>query len=68
MTWNSPLREQLTWLRDHRLRARLDGLTDDEYFREPVPGCWNLRPQGAGHLSEVSLLRDLYLHTRREAS
>jgi hypothetical protein len=25
------------------LRARLDGLTDDEYFWEPVPGCVTLR-------------------------
>jgi hypothetical protein len=27
-----------------RLLQRLDGLTDDEYFWEPVPGCWNVRP------------------------
>jgi hypothetical protein len=26
--------------------ARLVGLTDDEYFREPVPGCWSLRRRG----------------------
>jgi hypothetical protein len=24
------------------LRPRLDGLTDDEFFWEPVPGCWTL--------------------------
>jgi hypothetical protein len=23
--------------------ARLAGLTDEEYFHEPVPGCWSLR-------------------------
>jgi DinB superfamily len=23
--------------------TRLVGLTDEEYFREPVPGCWSLR-------------------------
>ena len=23
--------------------SRLTGLTDEEYFREPVPGCWSLR-------------------------
>ncbi len=24
------------------MRARLDGLTDEEYFWEPVPGCWRV--------------------------
>lgn len=48
MTWNSLLREQLTWHWDRQLRARLDGLTDDEYFWEPVPGCWSVRPRGTG--------------------
>ena len=31
-----------------RIRDRLDGLTDDEYFWEPVPGCWTLRPAPGG--------------------
>ena len=26
-----------------RLHARLEGLTDDEFFWEPVPGCWSIR-------------------------
>jgi hypothetical protein len=26
-----------------RLTSRLTGLTDEEYFWEPVPGCWSLR-------------------------
>jgi len=32
-----------------RLRGRLEGLTDDEYRWEPVPGCWTVRrdPSGA---------------------
>lgn len=30
----------------NQLRPRLDGLTDDEYFWEPVPGCWSLRRRG----------------------
>jgi DinB superfamily len=47
-TWNTLLREQLTWHWDHQLRDRLDGLGDDEYFWEPVPGCWNVRPRGTG--------------------
>ncbi|MFB4306416.1 DinB family protein [Actinomadura sp. GTD37] len=48
MNWNSQLLEQLTWHWDHQLRDRLDGLTDEEYFWEPVPGCWNVRPRGTG--------------------
>jgi len=27
-----------------RLRERCRGLTDAEYFWEPVPDCWNIRP------------------------
>jgi hypothetical protein len=29
------------------LRPRFDGLTDEEYFWEPVPGMWSVRPRGA---------------------
>ncbi|MCG5431913.1 DinB family protein [Mycobacterium sp. MYCO198283] len=29
-----------------QLRPRLDGLTDDEYFWEPVPHCWTVHPDG----------------------
>ncbi|WP_026536006.1 DinB family protein [Arthrobacter sp. H14] len=46
MDVNKELADQLAWHWDHQLRARLDGLTDEEYFWEPVPGCWNLRPVG----------------------
>lgn len=31
---------------DGQLRPRLDGLTDQEYLWEPVPGCWSVRPRG----------------------
>jgi DinB superfamily len=31
-----------------RFTSRLDGLTDDEYFWEPVAGCWTLRPDSTG--------------------
>jgi uncharacterized damage-inducible protein DinB len=31
-----------------RTRNRLDGLTDTEYFWEPVPGCWTIRRAGSG--------------------
>lgn len=48
MDRNTLLRDQLTWHWDHQLRARLDGLGDGEYFWEPVPGCWSVRPRGTG--------------------
>lgn len=31
-----------------RLRDRLDGLTDGEYFWEPAGDCWSVRPAGDG--------------------
>ncbi len=40
------LLDQLTWHWENQLRPRLDGLTDDEYLWEPVPGCWSVRPRG----------------------
>ena len=30
----------------NQLRARLNGLSDAEYFWEPVPGCWSVRRRG----------------------
>lgn len=36
---------QLTWHWESQLRPRLDGLTDEEYLWEPVPGAWNVRPR-----------------------
>jgi hypothetical protein len=43
--WNTELLRQLEGHWEHQLRPRLDGLTDDEYFWEPVPGCWSIRPR-----------------------
>lgn len=43
--WTHELVEQLDWHWQHQLRLRLDGLTDEEYLWEPVPGCWSLRPR-----------------------
>jgi hypothetical protein len=40
--WNAELIDQLEWHWQHQLRPRLNGLTDDEYFWQPVPGCWTL--------------------------
>ncbi len=31
-----------------QLLERLDGLTDDEYFWEPVPGCWTVTADANG--------------------
>lgn len=44
--WNKTLREQFEFHWNHQLRARLDGLTDDEYFWEPAPDAWSVRPRG----------------------
>ncbi|WP_433295678.1 DinB family protein [Actinoplanes sp. CA-030573] len=48
--WNETLLEQWEWHWDQQIRARLDGLTDDEYFWSPVPDAWTLRPRGDGTL------------------
>jgi hypothetical protein len=47
LDWNAALAEQLDWQWRSHLRPRLDDLTDDEYFWEPVPGCWSLRRRAA---------------------
>jgi hypothetical protein len=31
-----------------RLRARLEGLTDDELLWQPVPDCWTIYPEASG--------------------
>lgn len=46
LDWNRTLREQWEFHWNHQLRARLDGLTDDEYFWSPVPDAWSVRPGG----------------------
>jgi hypothetical protein len=46
LDWTDTLAEQLDWHWRNQLRARLDGLTDDEYRWEPVPGAWNVRLRG----------------------
>lgn len=45
------LLEQLTFAWENQFRPRLAGLTDEEYFWEPVPGCWSVRPAGDGRFS-----------------
>ena len=39
-----------------RLRARVEGLTDEEYLWEPAPGCWTIRPRADGRWAEDSVL------------
>jgi hypothetical protein len=46
LDWNRALRDQWDTHWNHQLRARLDGLTDDEYFWSPVPDAWSVRPRG----------------------
>lgn len=45
MDWTRELALQLTWHWEAQLRPRLAGLTDEEYFWEPVHGCWSVRPR-----------------------
>ena len=45
--WSNSLAEQLDWQWQNHARPRLDGLTDEEYFWEPVPGCWSVRERRA---------------------
>jgi hypothetical protein len=44
--WTHLLTEQLDWWWHAHLRPRMDGLTDEEYHWEPVPGMWDIRPRG----------------------
>jgi hypothetical protein len=44
--WNEQLTDQLDWHWQRHLRPRLDGITDQEYFWEPAPLCWSVRPRG----------------------
>ena len=44
--WTGELASQLGWHWEYHVRPRLEGLTDDEYFWEPVEGCWSIRRRG----------------------
>jgi DinB superfamily len=44
--WTTQLVEQLDWHWQGHVRPRLHGLSDDEYFWEPVSDSWSLRPRG----------------------
>jgi DinB superfamily len=47
MDMTTQLADQLDFHWQSQLRPRLDGLTDDEYFWEPVKGCWTVHRDGA---------------------
>ena len=44
--WNAELVDQFESHWRQQLRPRLDGLTDDEYFWQPVPDCWKISARG----------------------
>ncbi|WP_436528028.1 DinB family protein [Actinoplanes sp. HUAS TT8] len=48
MEWNTLLSDQLDFHWRTQLWPRLTGLSDDEYFWEPTPDAWTLRPSGDG--------------------
>lgn len=47
MDWSRLLDEQLSWWWVQHLRPRMHGLTDEEYFWEPAPHAWGIRPAGS---------------------
>ena len=67
LDWNFQLAEQLDWHWREQLRPRLNGMTDEEYRWEPVPGAWNVRPCGSaeGPWADHSMA-ELVLHINRE--
>jgi hypothetical protein len=42
-TWSPLLIDQLDFYMQAHLLPRLEDLTDDEFFWEPVDGCWSIR-------------------------
>jgi hypothetical protein len=59
--WNARLRDQLDFHWGYGLRSRLEGLTDEEYYWEPVPGCWSLRRRGEATTDDAAGGGDLVL-------
>src|SRR3954447_10151679 len=44
--WTAEVLDQIETHWQERLRPRLEGLTDGEFFWEPVPGCWSVDRRG----------------------
>jgi hypothetical protein len=59
--WNARLRDQLGFHWQYALRDRLEGLTDDEYYWEPVPRCWSVRPRAEAVGTDAAGAGDLVL-------
>jgi len=45
-TWTALIVDQLDFYMDAHLLPRLEGLTDEEFFWEPVEDCWSVRRRG----------------------
>jgi hypothetical protein len=54
--WTAEVLDQIESHWQHRLRPRLAGLSDEEYFWQPAPDCWTVSPTTIawrlGHLAE----------------
>ncbi|WP_328305946.1 DinB family protein [Actinomycetospora sp. NBC_00405] len=61
LEWNALLRDQVDWLWAHQWRARLDGLTDEQYFWEPAPGAWSVRPRAEATTAMAAGTGDLVI-------
>lgn len=48
ISWNKELVEQMDFAWDHHFLPRMENLTDEEYFWEPVENCWNVHRTDAG--------------------
>jgi hypothetical protein len=43
VNWNGEIQAQMRFYWDFSLWPRLEGLTDTEFYWEPVPDCWTVR-------------------------
>jgi hypothetical protein len=59
--WTQQLVDQVDWHWRTQLRPRFDGLTDAEYFWEPVTNCWNVRPRGHARTETAAGAGDLVI-------
>ncbi|PWV69908.1 DinB family protein [Nocardia neocaledoniensis] len=53
--WNAEIRGQIDLHWTRQLRPRFEGLTDAEFFWEPVPGMWTVRPVADGFASDFAV-------------
>ncbi|KUI26078.1 serine/arginine repetitive matrix protein 1 [Mycobacterium sp. IS-1496] len=52
MDLTEQLVDQVDFHWTHALRPRLEGLSDDEYFWQPVPNCWTVHRDGGVDFSD----------------